>query len=183
MLWGAPTSASELPGRRPTFLLVLLVLFLVPTLLTAQTYGGNVSPQGGTAPNAMIHTTGNSFTFHIENTGNCDPIDILCTSFTFGCVGASNITCTNWPDGILIAPGSGEDVTVTFSTGNEGSGTLTLNVYHAGMSGPGFVTVPVVVPPGAPLMSVLPYLDAKQDMGRCAVSCFETVVWSLRTGT
>jgi RHS repeat-associated protein len=120
----------------------------------------------------MIHTTGNSYTFRVENTGTCDPLEFTCITFTFNCVGASNITCTNWPNEALIAPGSFQDVTVTFSTGNEGSGSLTLSASNVGASDQGFVTVPVVVPSGAPRMSVLPYLDAKQDLGRCAASCF-----------
>ncbi|HEV8356641.1 MAG TPA: hypothetical protein VGQ17_07700, partial [Gemmatimonadales bacterium] len=147
-------------------LLIALLAFLAPAGLLAQTYGVSVTPQGGTAPNTPIWSTGNSYLFRVQNEGSAQD------TWTLTCQGAGSVTVASCPSSITLAGNTFQRVTVTFSTGNEGTGTLYLTASSSNSSDQGWVTVPVVVPAGAPRMAVLPYLDAKQDLGRCAVSCF-----------
>ncbi len=135
--------------------------------LAGQTYGVAVSPDGTTTANKTIHMPGQTQVFKVINEGTA------AQTFNFTCVGSSNITCTGLSTSSATINGNAFlNVTATYSTGNEGSGSLTFTASGPQSTDQGTVTVPVVIPAGAPKMSVLPYLEAKQDLSRCAASCF-----------
>jgi hypothetical protein len=55
---------------------------------------------------------------------------------------------------------------------NAGSGTITLRACGIPGTDDGYYVVPVVLDPGAPRISTLPYLADNQDLSRCAAGCF-----------
>ena len=149
------------------FLLGLILLLGGVAPVWAQTFGVAVTPDGTSTPNRTIHTPGFTQVFKVLNEGTSSQ------TFTFTCVGASNVTCTNLSTtSATIAGNAFLNVTATYATLNEGTGSLTFTATGPQSTDQGSVIVPVVLPAGAPKMSVLPYLDAKQDLGRCAASCF-----------
>ncbi|HEV8600685.1 MAG TPA: hypothetical protein VGQ69_15090, partial [Gemmatimonadales bacterium] len=125
-----------------------------------------VSPEGSTIANKTAHTTGNTYAFRVQNEGTQQD------TYTLTCTGVENLTCTNWPPSLTLAAGTFQNVTVTFSTASQGTGQLYFKAISAQAGDTGWVNVPVVPPSGAPRASFLPYLEAKQDYGRCAASCF-----------
>lgn len=147
------------------FLSPLLGLFLARPV-AGQSYGVVVSPEGTTIASKTTHTTGNTYAFRVQNEGTQQD------TYTLTCIGVENLTCTNWPASLTLAGGTFQNVTVTFSTASQGTGQLYLKAISAQAGDTGWVNVPVVPPAGAPRASFLPYLEAKQDYGRCAASCF-----------
>lgn len=125
-----------------------------------------VTPQGSTTANKLAHTTGYTQNFRVQNEASFQQ------TFNLDCDGASSVTSVSCPGSITVNGDAFKSVTVTYSTGNEGSGQIYFTASNGGSSDQGWVNVPVVLPAGAPRMSVLPYLEAKQDYGRCAASCF-----------
>jgi RHS repeat-associated protein len=132
----------------------------------AQTYGVSVTPQGSTTANRTTHTTGYTQVFRVQNEGTASQ------TFTFTCGGASGVACTSLGQSSATINGNAFlNVTATYSTANEGTGQLYFKAAGPQSTDQGYVWVPIQLPTGAPRMSVL-YLDAKQDLGRCAAGCF-----------
>jgi RHS repeat-associated protein len=151
--------------RLRSSLLAALLVFL-PALLSAQTYGVSVTPQGSTTANRTTHTTGYTQSFRVQNEGSASQ------TFTFTCGGASGVACTSVSQSsATLAGNTFINVTATYSTANEGTGQLYFRATGPQSTDQGYVWVPILLPAGAPRMTVL-YLDAKQDLGRCAMSCF-----------
>ena len=155
---------------RPRRLLapVPAAIVFLPAVLRAQpTYGVSVTPQNQFTASKTIQTTGYTQIFTIENTG------IYTATFTITCGGASGVACTALSQtSVTVNPGAIAHVTATYSTGNQGTGELYLKAVGPNATDLGYVWVPINPPAGAPRFLPLPYLEADQDLSRCAVSCF-----------
>ncbi len=127
-----------------------------------------VTPDGTLEPNRTIQSTGNVATFSVTRAAGGSGGSLL----GFTCAVASMVTACTPPAGTLIGPGQTIMVNVTYSVGNVGTGTVTLRASGPAGTDDGYKTVPVVLPAGAPRLSALPYLEVKQDYGRCAAACF-----------
>ncbi len=139
-------------------------------MVTAGSVGAQitVTPDGTLEPNRTIQSVGNVATFSVTRA----PGGIGGSLLGFTCAVASMVTACTPPAGTLIGPGQTIMVNVTYDVGNVGTGTVTLRASGPAGQDDGYKTVPVVLPPGAPRISALPYLEAKQDYGRCAAACF-----------
>ncbi len=116
-------------------------------------------------PERAFHTSGWTATFTVYNN---KPIG---SNIFLSCSTASVVDSCSVQSVINIPPGTSAPVTVTYAVGNAGTGKVSL-IASAGASDQGTYFVPVVLPAGAPRIIALPYLEARQDYSRCAVSCF-----------
>ena len=133
-------------------------------LLQAQV---SVTPDGTTVPGKSLHTSGYTHVFKVTNIGTGSQ------TFDFSCAGNGGITCTNLSSTSATIPeNTFVNVTATYNTSNEGTGRLTFTASGGTGTDQGYINVPVVTAAGVPHLSALPYLEAKQDLARCAVSCF-----------
>src|ERR1041384_6092759 len=134
MLWGSPTSASELPVRASFFSpLLFAALVFTPAVLPGQTYGVSVTALNP-SPSALIYSTGNPYAFRVQNEGAQD-------TWTLTCSGASSVLSVSCPSSVTLAQSQHQDVTVTYSTGNQGSGMLYLTASSANSSDQGWGAV------------------------------------------
>lgn len=146
--------------------IIVVLLAGLPTVLPGQTYGVAMWPYGATAPTRQAHTQGHTANFKVINEGATQ-------SFTFTCSAGGSVTCAGVsPTSANISEGTFVWVSVTYNAGNEGTGQVYLAATGPHSSDQGSWIVPVVLPSGAPKVSVLPYLEANQDLGRCAMGCF-----------
>jgi len=124
---------------------------------------------GAVEPTRRANTGALSTAFSVRNRGSA------ADSYTLTCAGSANVTCgTVSPSGITnLAPGITTSVTVNYSVGGAGTGSLTLNAAGGISSDAGSYTVPVAAA-GGPLVDFTPYNFANQDYSLCAVSCFAT---------
>ncbi|MBL8989428.1 MAG: RHS repeat protein [Gemmatimonadetes bacterium] len=125
-----------------------------------------VTPDGAAEPNRLIHTSGWTAVFTVANNGSFG------SSISLTCATASVVTSCSVQSTINIPPGQQANVNVTYAVGNVGTGTVTLKATGIPGTDEGFYTVPVTLPGGAPRINAVPYLEAKQEYGRCAASCF-----------
>ena len=142
-----------------------LLLTARSAALPAQT---TVAPDGASAT-APENTPGNQAVFTVHNDGFGD-------WFSFVCDRTGAVTACTPPANIWIGSGGTEDVTVTFTTGAAGTGTVTMEAWGLEMGGDdGWydVTVEVPVVAGSPVVDLSPYFPEKRDYGLCAVpACF-----------
>ncbi len=145
----------------------LLVASALPAAdLVAQV---SVWPDGGSAT-APENTSGNTVDFTVENTGSDD-------WFLLSCSRTGAVTsCSPSQNQVFISAGSWVNVTVTYSTGPAGAGTVTLTAQGSeiGGSDDGWYDVTVQPPPGAPVVESWAYEDPakKQNYSLCAVACY-----------
>jgi RHS repeat-associated protein len=109
-------------------------------------YSVSVTPKGGMEPMRPANSGGHSASFTVLNTGNPD-------TYTIDCFGSANVTCTGWSP---AAVSGGATVTVFYSVGGGGVGTLTICATGTFASDCGWYDVPVqsfgvsVTPDGGP---------------------------------
>lgn len=160
-------------GRSRTRWLRVAWTLLLPVVGTVSRVAAQitVTPDGGSDPNRTAHTTSLTTSFTVAR----GPSMVGANLVNLSCATASVVVSCSVAGSIFLAPNASTPVTVTYDVGNVGSGTVTLRASALSGTDDGFKNVPVVLPAGAPRMSALPYLDAKQDYGRCAASCFAAV--------
>jgi len=128
-----------------------------------------VTPDGAVEPTRRANTGSDSTVFTVRNA------DRVSLTYSLTCTGSANVTCgTVNPSSLTLAAGVSGSVTVHYSVGPAGTGTLSLTAASGNISDAGSYTVPVAAPGGA-LVDFRPYNYAKQDYGLCAVGCFATV--------
>ncbi|HET8712731.1 MAG TPA: hypothetical protein VFM23_03515, partial [Gemmatimonadales bacterium] len=129
----------------------------------------SVTPDNGTAPTRVPNTGGYTAVFNVSITSGMD-------TWTFVCSSSGNVTCgVVGPKSAALFQGEALNVTVSYSVGNAGSGTLTLTAISPSSSDAGSFTVPIGQAAGAPIVDVTPYNFDKQDYRRCALACFATI--------
>jgi RHS repeat-associated protein len=105
-------------------------------------YGVTVVPDGGAAPTRTANTGGYSESFTVTNTGSAS------NTYSFSCSGVNGVTCGTVPAPVTLAPapGAGSQATVSmpYSVGAPGAGTLTLTANGTNTSDPGSYSVPIV---------------------------------------
>jgi RHS repeat-associated protein len=101
-------------------------------------YGVSVTPDGGAAATRTANTGGYSETFTVTNTGSAS------NTFSFTCAGATGVTCGTVPAAVTIGAGLQTTVTMPYSVGAAGTGTLTLTASGTNASDPGSYSVPIV---------------------------------------
>ena len=112
----------------------------------------SVTPDGAITATRTPNTGGYSETFTVQNIGGASDTYIL------GCAG-DNVSCgAVTPLSVTLGAGAQQNVTVSYSTGPEGPGTLTLTAVSATVSDAGFFTVPITLVPGL-LVQVTPDQD------------------------
>src|SRR6266436_1433661 len=93
----------------------------------AQCSGGcrlQVTPNG-TGVSWTANTSGHTASFTVKSVSSVQE------SGSLSCAVTGPVTCTNTsPSSYSLSPGQQIPVTVTYSVGNPGSGTLTLNAYY-----------------------------------------------------
>src|SRR6266545_6586861 len=107
------------------------------TVLIA-TYGVSVIPDGGTAPTRTANTGGYSESFTVTNTGSTS------NTFSFTCTGSAGVTCGTVPSPVPLANGAQAPLSMPYSVGAPGTGTLTLTASGTNTSDPGSFSVPIV---------------------------------------
>ncbi|HEX5387128.1 MAG TPA: RHS repeat-associated core domain-containing protein [Gemmatimonadales bacterium] len=124
-----------------------------------------VTPDNGAGLERAASSTANSETFTVRNTGS-SPI-----TYALTCGATGQVTCVTTALGfVTIAASASAPVSVNYNAGTTGLGTLTLTATGGGASDAGSYTVKVVNPPSVSVVGV-PFDD--QDLGRCAVGCFQ----------
>jgi len=106
--------------------------------VTLVSYGVAVTPDGGTAAARTANTGGYSETFTVRNTGT------TWNTFSFSCSGAGGVTCGSVPGSVPLGPGAQTDVSMPYSVGAAGTGTLTLTASGTNASDQGSYSVPIV---------------------------------------
>ncbi len=103
-------------------------------------YGVSVTPDGGAAPNRTPNTGGYSETFTVTNSGSVP------NTFSFTCAGAGGVTCGAAPAAVTVGAGLPTTVSMPYSVGAAGTGTLTLTASGSsgGVSDQGSFSVPIV---------------------------------------
>lgn len=130
-----------------------------------------VTPKGAAEPARNQHTTGFvSQLFTVKNTSTSSGNQ----AYALSCSSAGNVTCTGTSKTtVTLAKGASTTLTATYSTTNTGTGTVYVKADNGlGVVDSGYVTVPVVVPAGAPRVVFSPMVESNTDYGRCAASCF-----------
>src|SRR6266568_2517513 len=101
-------------------------------------YGVTVTPDGGTAATRTANTGGYSESFTVTNTGSGS------NTFSFTCTGTGGVTCGTLPSPVPLANGAQAPVSMPYSVGAPGTGTLTLTATGTNASDPGSYSVPIV---------------------------------------
>jgi RHS repeat-associated protein len=133
-------------------------------------YSVLVTPHSAVGPDWGPNTTGHQAIFTVKNTGTGGSTD----TYTLTCSATGNAACTSVnPTSKQLTNGSSAQVTVTYSVGNPGSGTIKLKAQ--GTQGPGTAadsgTVSVTI--GVPIVALAGLRYENQDLARCALSCFQ----------
>jgi len=100
-------------------------------------YGVAVTPDNGAAPTRTANTGGYSETFTVQNTGSAN------NTFTFSCTGAGGVTCGTVPASVPLSAGGQTTVSMPYSVGAPGTGTLTLTATGTSASDAGSYSVPI----------------------------------------
>jgi RHS repeat-associated protein len=84
-------------------------------------YSVSVTPDGSAEPARPANTTGHTAVFTVRNTGG------IADTYGFVCSSTGPVTCANVnPSSVALGAGSQTTVTVTYSVGSPGSGTIRL---------------------------------------------------------
>ncbi len=108
------------------------ILLLAPAGTALAQLSVQVFPDNGTHPDPKIrlaNATGNTVQFTVTNNGTID------AQFTKSCTGIGNVTITTCPLIGLIAAQDFKVVTVTFSVGVAGAGSVQLTVTSTNPTG------------------------------------------------
>jgi len=108
--------------------------FTIPVV----SYGVTMTPDGGTAPTRAANTSGYSETFTVTNAGSAS------NTFSFSCSGGGGVTCGTAPAAVTLGAGLQTTVTMPYSVGAPGTGTLTVTASGTNASDPGSYSVPIV---------------------------------------
>lgn len=132
-----------------------------------------VTPDGGSV-SRLFYSSGHSQTFVVRNAG------LVADMYNLSCAGTNNVTCTGEVGWVSLLPGDSAQVSVFYTVGPPGIGSLTLTATGStstagGPSDGGSYNVTVYVPAGAPVADVTPFNDNNYMVGRCAASCFAAV--------
>jgi RHS repeat-associated protein len=101
-------------------------------------YGVAVTPDGATSATRTANTGGHSETFTVQNTGSAS------NTYSFSCSGAGGVTCGTAPGNVTLGAGAQTTVSMPYSVGAPGTGTLTLTASGTNASDPGSYSVPIV---------------------------------------
>ncbi len=101
-------------------------------------YGVAVTPDGTAAPARPANTSGHSESFTVQNTGSAS------NTFSFTCNSAPPVTCGTVPTAVTLAAGAQTTVSMPFSVGAPGTGTLTLIASGTNASDPGSYSILVI---------------------------------------
>jgi len=121
------------------------------------------------------HSAGNTVTFRIGNTGDCDDWAYL-SAWGDGTVGIDGQVDSVRPDALYLPAGFAGNATVYFSMGGQPGGGLYL---ESSGGGRGSYTVTAVAPPpgnGPVLDLVHSYIGTNHDVTRCVANCFDAVM-------
>ncbi len=102
-------------------------------------------------------------------------------TYGLSCASTAPATCDSvQPSSLSLAAGAqNTKVKAYFHVGAAGTGRITLHA-DGEASDTGWVSVPVVAPPGAPVISLAPYSPGNRSVGQCLASCFD-MVWTHST--
>ena len=109
-----------------------------------------VTPDGTTIGDQVVNTASSAL-FTVKNTGT------VSDTYTLVCTGASGVTCGSFPSSTgPMAAGASKSIKVFFSVGGTpGTGRLTLRATGTtDVTDQGFVNVPIVAPPGPPVVTL-----------------------------
>jgi RHS repeat-associated protein len=147
-------------SRRTLLLLLALTtaglagLLVTPDAVTAQACSGpycvTVTPNGGSKTHAA-NTSGHSATFTVQNTGTATD------DYLLGCSSTGPVSCgTVTPSAPTVGANQSVQVTVSYSVGSSGSGTLRLTAWSGNdfmVSDEGYYNVTVTAPPAEPTVT------------------------------
>lgn len=102
-------------------------------------YGVAVTPDAQVTPTRFSGAGGYSETFWVQNTGSTS------NTYTFACSSTGGIVCGTPPAALPLANGVQAQVSMPYTTGVAGTGTLTLTATGTNASDPGSYTIPVAV--------------------------------------
>ncbi len=152
----APLSAQDTPGGQ---IQPMCVQGCMPDLAV------EVTPDAEPVSRATLGTYSQTFT--VRNAGT------LADTYELWCYGSGAVTCAVADLGTLgLSAGQSTTVTVNYSTGGAGLGTLQLTASSEPAYDTGSFDV-TVTGPGAPVLSLKPYVSTIRDASLCAVSCFD----------
>ncbi len=104
-------------------------------------YGVAVTPDGAAAAIRLLNTSGYSETFTVRNTGSAS------NTFNLACSGTAGVvTCGTVPGPVTLGAGAQTTVSMPYSVGAAGTGTLTLTASGTNASDAGSYSVPVFAP-------------------------------------
>ncbi|HEX7072384.1 MAG TPA: hypothetical protein VF190_16345, partial [Rhodothermales bacterium] len=127
----------------------------------------SVTPDGAATPPRHPNTGGYVQTFTVTNDGPA-------LTFTLGCFGRSNVTCTAVDSAsVTLGPGASTGVVASYNVGALGTGSLVLKATNGQTSDSGYMSVPVAYV--GPTVSTAPHNAAYQDLAKCVASCFDMV--------
>lgn len=102
-------------------------------------YGVSTTPDEGTAPTRTANTGGHSQSFTVVNMGS------EANTFSFTCSGVGGVTCGTVPAPVTVAGDNSQAaVSMPYSVGTPGTGTLTLTASGTNASDAGSYSVPIV---------------------------------------
>ena len=128
-----------------------------------------VTPDGGSAT-AVANTVGNSVTFTVKNTSTTiETFDFECTP------SAPVLACTPSKTRTTLKNGASTTVSVTYSTGNAGNGSVSFDASGeiSGSFDGGWYGVTVTPSPTRAAIVASAKNGVLQDVNRCVASCFE----------
>jgi RHS repeat-associated protein len=131
----------------------------------------DASPDGGSL-NATENAASLSATFWVYNTGP------NATNYSFSCSNGGAVTGCTPPGAMTINPGQQVPVTVTYSTGAAGNGTLYFwaEDWWEGWTDQASYNVAVIGPRMPPTLDLSPHNGDTRIADLCAEACFDAVV-------
>lgn len=102
------------------------------------TFGVAVIPDGDTSGVRYSSTTGYGEAFIVQNIGDAN------NTFSFTCGATGGLSCGTVPSPVTLGPIASDTVTMPYTTGSGGLGTLTLTATGTGASNAGYYNVPVI---------------------------------------
>jgi RHS repeat-associated protein len=141
------------------------------TLCVSGCVGVSVTPDAGQA-SALTNTTGNTVVFFVRNTGQVN------ATYSFTCTHTGTVTCAGIsPASVTLEAGGDWEVTVTYSAGAIGSGTIRLWASGGGTDN-GTYSI-AVQQPGPPTVALRNHNRDNVDRSLCLTAgAGEAAAWS-----
>lgn len=129
-----------------------------------------ITPDGGTVTHPPT-ASGVQYTFNVYNASEVDDF------VAFSCQVTGAVTgCSPSPSAAVVPFGTSIPVVVTFSTGNPGTGKMTLSGSGEMGSDQGFINVNVAIPSTSPGVALTPYSGSVKDVAQCVAACFDQLM-------